>query len=382
MQDRRQRRYLYGIVAFGVALFVGLWHLGTVLSALQVVLSMVSFVVVGLSIAFILNVPMRMIENRLMAPLNKRLGSRWARIRRPIALVLTVLLLLAALLFIVLMVAPEFARTVAQLAGEIPAFLQRLDISIDQLFDEWGIPQILSDVDTIDWQKIGNTLVNLLKNGAGSVLRGTVTVATNVVSSVVSFVVGIILALYVLLSKERLSDQMKRTVRAYLPTGRAERVLEVAALSQRTFTSFVGGQFFEAVILGCMFFVGMTIFGFPFAPMVSVLVGATAMIPIFGAFIGWFVGAFMIVVDSGLVTAAWFSLFFIVLQQIESNLVYPNVVGKSVMLPGLWVLVAVTIGGNLAGIAGMLVSVPLCSILYALLRDAVNRRNREKENVT
>lgn len=376
------RRYL-GPIAFGVTLFVVLWHLDSVARVLGALLGMLSFFFIGCSIAFILNTPLRMIETRLMAPLNRRLGARWARMRRPIALVLTFALVLALLTFTVFMVLPQLVDTVQTLAREIPVFLREAEVSLDALAGDLGLDLTALDeaiqLEEIDWQQIGDALLGLLKSGAGAVLQGTFSAATTIVSTTVNLVVGAILAIYLLMSKEKLANQTERTLRAYVAPSRVDRLISVGALANRTFSNFIGGQFLEAVILGSMFFVCMTIFRFPFAAMIAVLIGTTAVIPIFGAFIGFFVGVFMILVDQGLVRAAWFSVMFLVLQQIEGDLIYPHVVGKSVMLPGLWVLVAVTLGGNLAGIPGMLIGVPLASVLYALLRESVNRRNAARE---
>lgn len=377
--NRKNVRAILGIVTFGVALFVGLWHFDKVSGSLQVALGMITFFVIGLSIAFILNAPLKLIELHLFAPLNKRLGARWLRIRRAISVALTLVLLLGLILLIVFMVIPEMGRTFSLLADEIPGFLAEANKLITDLWAQYGNSIETLPLQPFDWAKLGETVVNWLRNGAGSLVAGTFTAATSLVSGVFSFVIGLIMAFYVLMSKERLSRQVRRILYAYLPEKRADRLCEVGRRANKTFGSFISGQFFEAIILGSMCFIGMKIFGFQFAPMVSVLVGVTSFIPIFGAFIACAVGVFMILVNQGLIKAASFLVFFLVMQQIEGNLIYPHVVGRSVMLPGMWVLVAATLGGNVAGLLGMVVSVPLASLLYSLLRDAVNRRNAKKE---
>lgn len=373
--DPKQTKKLLGVIAFAVALFVGLWHLGDVLGALRLALRMISFFLVGLSLAFILNTPMRLLETRLFPPLDRRLGKRWARLRRPAAVTLTLLLFLALVLLVVFMVIPQLGRTIAILADEIPSFFAGINDWLDALATQYGASLAALQEIEIDWAKLGEAAVSLLQGGAGSFLSGTVNAAGSIVSGLFNFVVGMILAIYVLLSKEKLAGQVRRLLYAYLPEKRADRFLEITAKANDTFSHFITGQFMEAVILGVLCFIGMSIFGFRFAPMVSVLVGVTAVIPIFGAFFGCIVGAFMILVNQGLLKAVWFLVFFIILQQIEGNLIYPHVVGKVMMLPGLWVLVAVTLGGNVAGIAGMLVSVPIAALLYTLLREAADGRN-------
>ena len=208
-------------------------------------------------------------------------------------------------------------------------------------------------------------------------LSSTVSVASSVIGGVVNFILAFTFSIYVVHQKERLGSQAKRLLYAYLPEARSDRIIEILSLSHKTFSNFITGQFTEAIILGALCFVGMSIFRFPYALMISVLVGFTALIPIVGAFIGTIVGALLIVTVSP-IQALWFILFILVLQQIEGNLIYPRVVGTSVGLPGIWVLVAVTAGGSLYGIVGMLFSVPVSSVLYCLLRETVRRRVKER----
>lgn len=376
--NKKNVRTLLGIITFAILLFVGLWHLGVVMETLGILFSMISFFIIGLCIAFIFNVPLRWMETKLFKPLDKRFGKRWQAARRPLSVFLTILLMLVIVLTAVFMVIPEIARTVVMIGNEMPGFIKRAEEWFHTLpFDTTNLTGIL-EWESIDWNTLANSALDLLQNGAGQVLAGTFSAATSIVSSVVSFVVGIILAIYVLMGKERLSGQFRRLLYAYLPETGADWILETGASANRIFSSFIGGQFLESVILGTLCFLGMTIFRFPFAPMVSVLVGVTAVIPIFGAFIGCFVGVFMILVHQGFMSAVWFIVFFVVLQQIEGNIIYPHVVGKSVMLPGIWVLVAVTVGGNIAGILGMLISVPLAALCYTLLRQAVAKRNEKR----
>lgn len=375
--NRKNMRALMRLIAFAVLLLVSLLHLGSVLQFLQTLLSLFSFLLVGLSLAFIMNTLLRPLEDRVFAPLNRRLGKRWQKICRPPCILLTVLLLTGLVLTVVFMVLPEIGRTLAQLGEQLPAFVDDTVLWLNQTAEKYGRSlDALQELD-IDWDKIRDEISSLLRNGASSLLTGTFTAATSLVSGVFNAVIGMVLALYVLANKERLCAQARRVTYAFMPEKRADAVVRVARLANQTFNGFICGQFTEAVILGLLCFIGMLVFGFPFAPMISVLVGFTALIPLFGAFIGVSVGAFLILVNQGFLQALWFVLFFLLLQQLEGNLIYPHVVGKSVMLPGMWVLIAVTLGGNLNGVLGMLVSVPICSVLYALFREAVNRRNRE-----
>ena len=229
-----------------------------------------------------------------------------------------------------------------------------------------------------NWNRIIETGIDFLKNGAGNVLGTTFSVAMTLINSVMNFVIAFVFACYVLLQKEKLSVQIKKVLYAFFPGKVVRQVLKVASLSYKTFSNFVTGQCLEAVILGTMFFVVMTILKFPYALLVGVVIACTALIPIFGAFIGCVVGTFLILVVNPMRAVA-FVILFLVLQQIEGNLIYPHVVGNSVGLPSIWVLMAVTVGGNLMGVVGMLVFIPLTSILYALFRQIVHKRLKERK---
>lgn len=210
------------------------------------------------------------------------------------------------------------------------------------------------------------------------VLNSTLDLASSIIGGVVGSVVAVVFAAYILLQKERLGRQFRQLLYAYLPEHHADRITEVGTLSYRTFSRFLSGQCLEAVILGCMFFLTMSILRFPYALTISVLITVTALIPIFGAFIGCIVGAFLILTVDPM-QALWFVVLFLILQQVEGNLIYPHVVGSSVGLPSIWVLAAVTIGGSVMGIAGMLIFIPLCSVFYTLLRHSILNRLRARK---
>lgn len=377
--NRRNIRAIMSIVAFGVVLYAAFLNLELVLNAVRALLGMVSFFTIGLCLAFIMNTPVRLVETRLFPLLDRRLGRRWARLRRVASLLMTVLLIAGIVFLVFFMVIPEIGRTFAAIAEQFPAFMEDFNVWLEGILEGYGRSLDSINMPQIDWVKIGDTLLDLLRSGAGSFFEGTFNAASSVVSGVINFAVGVVVAIYILYQKEKLSSQAKRTLYAYLPEKRVDRLIEIGTTANQIFSNFISGQFLEASILGVLCFIGMSVFRFPFALMVSVLVGVTAFIPIFGALIALVVGAFMILVNQGFTQMFWFCLFFIVLQQIEGNLIYPHVMGKKVMLPGLWVLTAVTLGGHLAGILGMLVSVPLSSLFYTLLREAVNRRNGERQ---
>ena len=221
-----------------------------------------------------------------------------------------------------------------------------------------------------NWDKVIEVAVDWVSNGAGNIVESGVTAAVNIVSGCATFFIAFVFACYILLQKEKLGVQAKKVLFAFVQKGRAEAAIEVCSLTYRTFSNFLTGQCMEAVILGTMFVIAMSIFKMPYAWLIGILIAFTALIPIFGAFIGCAVGTFLIFMIHP-IQALWFIVLFLVLQQIEGNLIYPHVVGNSVGLPSIWVLAAVSIGGSLMGVVGMLIFIPIVSVLYALFREIV-----------
>jgi len=358
-----------------VAFYCALQNLGTAAAALRWLLGILSPFLLGGALAFVLNVPMRAIERHLYP-----YSRRGAKFRRPLALVLTLLAVLGVLTLASSVIGPGIADAVMTIVRQIPSALDRLREQLEALAAYLPLlEQTLTDLElSIPWDDWYAAAVNFAKNfGSGLVSSGSGLIG-GVVSGISTFVIGLIFSFYILIQKEKLSRQVRQILYALLPLRGADRTLEVLRLTNRTFSSFLSGQCLEAVILGTLFVVSMTIFRLPYALLVGVLIALTALIPIVGAFIGCGVGALLIAV-----TDPWKALFFIVLflvlQQIEGNLIYPHVVGSSVGLPSIWVLAAVTLGGKLMGILGMLLFIPLCSVLYALFRSFVKGRLAEKK---
>ena len=371
--NRKQIRVLFALVAFGVPLFVGLQNLGTVWGFVQILIGLLMPFIIGLCIAFILSVPMRAVETHLFRPLDKKCGRIWRKIRRPLAATVTLLLALGVLAAAVFLIIPELGRSLRTLADSIPGFIARAQAWLTELAQKYPQWQDWINDLQLDWNAIAQKLLAFAQSGAVDLFNSTVSLATSIFSGVFNLFLGVIFAMYVLMQKETLARQITNVLRAHLPDAKTDRLLEIGRLSNRTFSRFLTGQCLEAVILGLMFFVTMCIFRFPYALMIAVLIAVLALIPIFGAIIGCVVGAFLIFVGDPM-QAFWFVVMFLILQQIEGNFIYPKVVGTSVGLPSIWVLAAVTVGGGVMGIFGMLVAVPLSSVLYSLLRDSTNRR--------
>ena len=371
--NRKQIRVLFALVAFGVLLFVGLQNLGTVWGFVQILIGLLMPFIIGLCIAFILSVPMRAVETHLFRPLDKKCGRIWRKIRRPLAATVTLLLALGVLAAAVFLIIPELGRSLRTLADSIPGFIARAQAWLTELAQKYPQWQDWINDLQLDWNAIAQKLLAFAQSGAVDLFNSTVSLATSIFSGVFNLFLGVIFAMYVLMQQETLARQITNVLRAHLPDAKTDRLLEIGRLSNRTFSRFLTGQCLEAVILGLMFFVTMCIFRFPYALMIAVLIAVLALIPIFGAIIGCVVGAFLIFVGDPM-QAFWFVVMFLILQQIEGNFIYPKVVGTSVGLPSIWVLAAVTVGGGVMGIFGMLVAVPLSSVLYSLLRDSTNRR--------
>lgn len=367
-------RKLRGLILYTVILVAAAVNYKGILSVGQTLLGFVWPFILGAAIAFILNVPMRNIERRL--PLFRPVS----RARRPVSLVITIVLVSGILVLVIFVVTPQLFETLMSLQSSIPLFLGEVFKRAEELFASY--PELTELFDqmnqiTLDWPRMLNEVGSFLRTGAGSMLNTTFLAAKTVVNGLSTFLIGFIFALYILLQKETLNRQIKKLLRAFLPDSAVERVLGVARLTERTFSSFLTGQCVEAVILGTMFFITLTVLRLPYALLIGVLIAFTALIPIFGAFIGMGVGVFLMLMEAP-ADALIFIITFFVLQQIEGNLIYPHVVGGSVGLPSIWVLAAVSVGGSMMGVVGMLIFIPLCSVFYALLREGVNSRLQRK----
>ena len=285
---------------------------------------------------------------------------------------------------IIALIALILGLIIPQLKNTVELFTENFDsykTESVELLEKVGIKQENINELNKNLENLKDEVTNYVNENKNEIMQTTVGVATSVFGTITSIVLGIVFAIYILLKKEDLSRQFKKLAKAYLPEKKQKTLEEISSLSNKTFGNFVSGQCLEALIIGILCFIGMLILQIPYAATISVLVGFTALIPVFGAFIGTAVGAFLILmVDPG--KALIFIIFIIILQQLEGNLIYPKVVGNSVGLPGIWVMVAVTVGASIAGILGMLLSVPICSILYSIVRTKVNNRidqkNKEK----
>ena len=304
----------------------------------------------------------------------KKLAQKLAR---PASLVITLIAVLGVISLVIFGVLPKLGDTFLALGKSIQDFMPKVQVWAEEIFhNNKEILEWMDDL-TLDWDKILNEVVRFFTSGASSVLGSTIVVARRIASGITTFVIAFVFSCYILLQKEKLNIQIRKVMYAYMKEERVKKVLDVCTLSYRTFSNFLTGQCLEAVILGTMFVICMGILQMPYALLIGVLIAFTALIPIFGAFIGCVVGAFLILTVAPM-KALIFVIMFLVLQQIEGNLIYPRVVGSSVGLPSIWVLAAVSIGASLMGIVGMLIFIPIVSVLYALLRGNVYEHLEQK----
>ena len=368
--DQKTMRKIKEIILFTVIVVACLWKYDVVLKVLKFAFHVIFPFVLGGAFAFVLNVPMNFFERHLFNPERIKDKKILQKIARPVSLILVLISVIGVIVLVMFVLIPQLADTFASLGSSIQAFIPKVQGWGRTLFhDNKEIMVYINNLD-FDWDKIMNIMINFLKNGAGSVVDTTIIAAKSIVSGLTKFFIALVFAIYILLQKERLTIQTRKVMFAFMRKGRAEAALEVFSLTYSTFSSFLTGQCVEAIILGCMFVVAMTLLRLPYALLVGVLVAFTALIPMFGAFIGCAIGAFLIfMVDP--FKALIFIILFLVLQQIEGNLIYPHVVGNSVGLPSIWALAAVSSGGSLMGVVGMLIFIPIVSVVYALFREVV-----------
>ncbi len=373
--DLNNRKDLLKIVAIVNSSIVLLWALFNyqhVLGWVGTLIGILLPIILGLSMAFILNMPMRIIERGFGRSKNKWIQS----IKRPLSLLMAILCVIIGIFLVLFIVLPQLGQAFSTIADSIPGFIVRAqELANDILVQipEGEVQKFLAE----NWRNLGEKIWLFFDGLAKLVMGAAVGVITNVFSGILTFFVSFVVAIYVLSQKEVLASQFKKLLYSSVKESRADRIVYVLRLTNNAFSNFFSGQCLEAIIIGLLFFVAMSIFGFPYALVSSIIIGVTALIPIFGAFVGCFISAFFIIVTAPQKVIG-FIILFLAIQQIEGNLIYPRVVGGSVGLPGLWVLISVSIGGSLMGVIGMIVMVPISSVIYILLREFAKKKVVEK----
>ena len=324
----------------------------------------------GGALAFILNVPVRGFE-RMLTGIKKESG------RRLLAIVLTLFTFTLILTAIFLLLIPQLSKAIQDLGPSMTGFLKQSESFIQSLKPDWKGWGDLSDVENLQWSSLFKNFFSIFGENMPSMLGSAFSAIGDFAGAVIDLLIAFVFAVYCVLQKEKLARQGRKLAYAYLPEHFADGIVRILRLTNSIFSNFLTGQCLEVCILGSMFAVAMAILRLPFVPLISILIAVTAFIPVIGAWIGCIVGAFLILMSSP-VQAIWFIILFAILQWIENNFIYPKVVGTSIGLPGMWVLVAVAIGGDLMGVTGMFLMIPVASVLYTLLRDTTKKRLAER----
>ncbi len=371
-------RKIRGLIVFAALVIACLWKYDVVVGALAFVFHIAFPFILGGAIAFVLNVPMNFVQRHLFEENRIKGKTYMQKLARPVSMLTIVFGVLGIVAVVMFVLIPQLGTTFANLGASIQEFIPEVQRWAEEIFhNNRDVMEWVNSLE-FDWNKIMEAGMDFFKNGAGSVLDSTITAAKSIVSGITTFFIAFVFAIYILLQKEKLGLQAKKVLFAFVRRGRAEAALEVLSLTYNTFSSFLTGQCVEAIILGSMFVVAMTVLRLPYALLIGIVIAFTALIPIFGAFVGCAVGVFMIFIEDPF-KALIFVVLFLVLQQVEGNLIYPHVVGNSVGLPSIWVLAAVSVGGSLMGVVGMLIFIPVVSVAYALFREIVYLKLKQRE---
>ena len=372
MSDKPKKNKLKVLIAISILIvlvIICMRNIDIFTSAISWCTGIVMPLLVGCGIAIFINVPMRFFETHLW---RKSKSKFWCKARRPIAFALSMLFIVGCIGGVIWIVIPELVEAVKILVQSATVFVQKIGGMTEEEFAELPFGELLS---RIDWNHLLETLQSWLTKQSGTIVNTLFGTVTTLAKEIFNLVLSVVFAINILLVKEKLKNMVKRILKVWVPK-RSDYIAHVLSVANASFRNYIGGQLLESAILTCLVLIGMLIFGFPYAPMISVLIGVLTWIPMVGVFIGAGLGAFMILtVDP--VKALWFIVFFVILQQIEGNLIYPRVMGKRVNLPGIWILAVFTLGGGLGGPVGMLLSIPIFSTVYTLFKEATDKKEKK-----
>lgn len=362
------------LVLVGVLAFWGLNNIKLIFEVLEKVYMVFSPFVLGAAIAYVLNIPMTKVEYLLKKAIPDKYEDKYKGLIRAISIVLSLLLLLCIVGFIAFLLIPELIDNIESLMNSVPALVESGKDFVIDLLDKY--PDIQKEIEVM-FAESGN-VSGIVSSILTYIVNGIVGFVSGIVDGFVYIFTGVIFAIYMLGQKEKLMDGMTKLLYGFSEKRKANKIMKIATLTNKTFSKFISGQCVEAVILGTIIFVVCLLCGFPYALLIGVLTAVTALIPIFGALIACVVGAILIAITNP-IQALIFVVVFVIIQQIEGNVIYPKVVGKSVGLSPLWTLLAITVGGNLFGVLGMLIGLPLASVVYTILKESVNKKLEKKE---
>lgn len=369
---------LFKVICLAILFYVIVDKLLTVsiFSVFKFILSVLSPLLIGLSIAFIINLPLKFFETVVFGKLTRKNGKVWSKLKRPVCLVLSLLIVLSFIIALLAFIIPEFVDTCMRFFLKLPENMNNIEEMLKDLAARFNLPIDPNSIN-IDWNSVSAWALNFFSNNSSNIAQGAINILTTLFNGVVNFVIGFVFSIYVLSSKEALGKLAKSFLYSVMKREHARKFISVVLLSNKAFTGFISGQCIEVLLIGVLCFIGMLILQFPYAVMISCVVAITAFIPIFGGVIGSVIGAVLIFIEDP-IKAIWFLVFVIILLQVESNIIYPKMMGKHIGLPGIWVLIAVTLGGGLFGPIGILLSVPICSVLYTLFERWIIKRLEER----
>ena len=375
IRDEKTKNYFL-LITYAIVLAYVFLNLDTVWNVVVTIIDLIKPFIIGICIAFVLNIPMKFFEEKVVGKLTKEKS----KLKRLLSLIITIIVLVGLIIGLMTFVIPQLAESCSTLVKNVPEYVDSLEKFMNKNINSKEL--LSSDVIEEVYNKIlsmGQNIIKIIGQVAGTIVSHALDITVGVTSTIINIVMAFIVSIYILLSKEKLFNQIKKILYAYMKKENVIKFLKVSKIANIKFTNFVRSQVIEACILGVLCFIGMTICSMPYALLISTIIGVTALVPIFGAFVGAILSAFIVLMVSP-IKVILFAVIFVVIQQIEGNLIYPFVVGNSIGLSALWVLFAITVGGNAFGVVGMLIGVPLFGVLYTLISITTNKR-LEKRNI-
>ena len=331
--------------------------------------------VLGACLAFIVNIPMAFFEKKFLKN-KKKNKKRNKKLIRIISIIFAIVVILMVFILIIRLIVPELVNIVNLLVDNIPYYIEEITKLIENNANNFSDLNSAIQNMNIDKESVSNEIISQIPK----ILTSSMSFISSIISGIATFFIAIVFAVYILIDKEKLKEQVRKIVYAYLSKEKADKIVNIGNIASSTFKRFFTVQCLEATILGTLCLIGMLILRIPYALQIGILIGVTALIPIVGAFIGVIIGS-VLILSVEPIKVIIFIVFVLILQQVEGNLIYPRVVGSSIGLPGMWVLVAVTVGGSIGGILGMLIGVPIATIIYTLLKNDVNKKLEQKKEV-
>lgn len=364
----------WGIVTYVIILAYVIFNFKNLISGTGNIIGIISPFIIGIAIAFVLNLIMVIFEEKIFSFLDNKKYIKYSKFKRPLSVALTFIVVFVVILGLISFIIPQLIDSISTLTDAVPTYMKSFETLISKYVSNTEILNTVWNNFLSAWKEVLQFTGQIL----ASSLTGVVNITLGFTSGLFNFILSIIFSIYMLLNKERLQLGMKKVLYAFSGKKLADKVMYLGKISNEAFSNYIGGQFIEAIIIGVLCFIGMIILRMPYALLISVIISVTALIPIFGAFIGTIPSAFIILIIDPM-QAIWFVIFIIVLQQIEGNLIYPKVVGGSIGLPPIWVILAMVVGGNTFGLIGILLGIPIFSVIYKVFKEFVDKRLNNKD---